>query len=286
MALYTFVDGQVLTATQLNDSFASRAPLNSPTPTGDVNLTTATTVTLKDSITTIQDDSDATKKFKFQASGISTATTRTITVPDANITLVGAENTQTISGDKTFSGTVTAVTQSFSDSSTKVATTAFVKAAQVGGLIGYDYVSDSGTRNFTATIPVDNTTPQNTEGTEYTQLSASYTPQFSTSLLEVEFFFPYVYSLAEFVMVIFRDAVNTPLQVAYHGVNDLNPPSITRLPGFSVKTIVSAGSTSATTFKIRIGNNTASQITVNGNGGSSLFNGTASAYRIIREIKQ
>lgn len=43
--------------------------------------------TLKDSVTFITDDADATKKIAFQASGITTATTRTITMPDTAVDL-------------------------------------------------------------------------------------------------------------------------------------------------------------------------------------------------------
>ncbi|MFH1158771.1 MAG: tail fiber protein [Pseudomonadota bacterium] len=44
-------------------------------------------VTVKDSGLTIQDDADATKQVRFQASGITTATTRTLTVPDKDGTI-------------------------------------------------------------------------------------------------------------------------------------------------------------------------------------------------------
>jgi hypothetical protein len=54
------------------------------------------TVTLKDTLFTLEDDGDVTKKLQFQLSGITTGTTRTITVPDASITLVGVAATQTL----------------------------------------------------------------------------------------------------------------------------------------------------------------------------------------------
>ena len=57
---------------------------------------------LVDSTTTFVDDSDTTKKLKLQLSGITTATTRTITVPDASTTLVGTNATQTLT-NKTIS---------------------------------------------------------------------------------------------------------------------------------------------------------------------------------------
>lgn len=50
-------------------------------------LGNSNTFTIRDDRLTLQDNSDTTKQLVFQLSGITTATTRTITVPDANITL-------------------------------------------------------------------------------------------------------------------------------------------------------------------------------------------------------
>lgn len=55
----------------------------------------------------IKDDVDTTKQFKFEASGITTGTVRTLTVPDANITLVGTEATQTLANKTLTSPTLT-----------------------------------------------------------------------------------------------------------------------------------------------------------------------------------
>ncbi len=60
-------------------------------------LDNTNTVTLKDTLFTIQDDGDTSKQMKFQASGISASTTRTLTIPDANTTIVGTDATQTLS---------------------------------------------------------------------------------------------------------------------------------------------------------------------------------------------
>lgn len=64
------------------------------------------TVTVRDDRFTMQDNSDTTKQAVFDLSGITAGQTRTITVPDANSTIVNIESTQTITGAKTFSGTV------------------------------------------------------------------------------------------------------------------------------------------------------------------------------------
>lgn len=55
---------------------------------GAATTVTLTNKSLSDSTTFIVDNSDATKKAKFEASGITTATTRTFTFPDASGTLV------------------------------------------------------------------------------------------------------------------------------------------------------------------------------------------------------
>ena len=54
------------------------------------------TLTIKDTNLVVQDDSDTTKQAKFQCSGITTGTTRTYTLPDADATLVGTATTQTL----------------------------------------------------------------------------------------------------------------------------------------------------------------------------------------------
>jgi len=73
------------------------------------------TVTLKDTLFTLQDDSDTTKQAQFQLSGLTTATTRTYTMPNANTTLVGRDTTDTLT-NKTL--TAPAITGGTIDNST------------------------------------------------------------------------------------------------------------------------------------------------------------------------
>ena len=82
------------------------------------------------------DSTDNTKQLAFDASAISGSTTRTLAVPDVSDTLVLLGATQTLTnktialGSNTVTGAlangITATTQSASDNSTKVATTAYV----------------------------------------------------------------------------------------------------------------------------------------------------------------
>lgn len=77
-----------------------------PAWTSAVALTNAASVTVKDANLTIQDDADTTKQVKFQASGVTTGTTRTLTVPDASTTLVGTDATQTLTNKTLTSPTI------------------------------------------------------------------------------------------------------------------------------------------------------------------------------------
>lgn len=65
------------------------------------------TIAVKDTLFTIQDDGDTSKQVKFQASGVTTATTRTLTIPDASTTIVGTDATQTLTNKTVTSPTIT-----------------------------------------------------------------------------------------------------------------------------------------------------------------------------------
>lgn len=94
---------QLDSGTTFNGSAARTLSINSTVATlsGSQSLTnktldSTTTISLKDSLFTLQDDSDLTKQIQFQLSAITTGTTRTFTFPDFDTTFVGTNISQSL----------------------------------------------------------------------------------------------------------------------------------------------------------------------------------------------
>ena len=88
------------------------APLGTTDTQSPTNKTFDSTniFTIRDDRLTLQDSADTTKQAVFQLSGITTATTRTYTLPDASTTLVGTGATQTLTNKTLTSPTITSPT--------------------------------------------------------------------------------------------------------------------------------------------------------------------------------
>ncbi len=132
----------------------------------------------------------------------------------------------------------------------------------------------------TTIIPADNTIPQNTEGDQY--MSLSITPTNSSNKLFIEVIANVGTSIASnglMIMALFQDSTANALAVCAATV----PVSGTGncIP---MKYEMVAGTTSATTFKIRIGGNSAGTTTLNGFSGTAYFGGTFVSSMTITEI--
>jgi hypothetical protein len=123
----------------LNNKTLASPTINTPT----INTPT---ITVNDTGLTIQDSTDNTKKAVFECSGITTATTRTYTLPNISGTLAATANTaQTFSGITTFSNATVTVGSSTAASTYGLGTGATLTATTKTVNIGTAGVSGSTT---------------------------------------------------------------------------------------------------------------------------------------------
>lgn len=116
------------------------------------------TITVKDTLLTIQDNADTTKQLKFEASGITTGTTRTLTAPDASTTIVGTDAIQTLTDKKLVDNTTTIIDNS--DATKKI-------AFDAGGTTGTtSTITGAQTANRVITLPDATTTLVGTDNTQ------------------------------------------------------------------------------------------------------------------------
>lgn len=137
-----------------------------------------------------------------------------------------------------------------------------------------DGVAASGT----TTIPFDDTIPQNTEGTQF--YSVSITPTSSTNkLLIFANLFLYPSTSVNAVAALFQDSTASAIATsnpAYLGGGTWEMLHILHS--------MTAGTTSATTFKLRAGPATAATVYANGNNSGRLFGGTCRSGILVAEV--
>lgn len=170
---------------------------------------------------------------------------------------------------------MTATTQNAADNSTKIATTAYADrlsgrlAATITGAFA------SGTNG----IPGDDSIPRNTEGDQYMELTI--TPQSATSQLEIEV--TWIGSIGigsgQLIVALFQDStVDALAAVSQHvAVAD-------GLMNFSFSYVMTSGTTSATTFKVRAGNNSSVTTRFNGVSTGRLMGGAMASSIVITEV--
>lgn len=133
----------------------------------------------------------------------------------------------------------------------------------------------------TTIIPFDNTIPQNTEGDQY--MTCTITPKSSTNILIIEVCanigMPSV--IQNVAAALFQDSTANALATANTGLDATAGGG--RLMNFSHKML--AGTTSATTFKVRIGVQVSGTLTFNGIGAGAFFGGTYASSITITEYK-
>lgn len=129
----------------------------------------------------------------------------------------------------------------------------------------------------TTILPYDDTIPQNTEGDEF--MTQAITPRSALNFLHIRHLGNYSGSVNfNATAAVFQDSVAGAL-AAMGSADDL-----TRVSSVLVEHYMVAGTTSATTFKIRAGLHASGTITFNGQSGARRYGGVSSSFLSVEEI--
>ena len=130
----------------------------------------------------------------------------------------------------------------------------------------------------TTVIPYDDTIPQNTEGDQY--MTLAITPKNTNNILYIEVITVSANSVAAHTTTaLFQDATAGALAA---GAQFTTTGGGTNNTKFIHK--MTAGTTSATTFKVRIGTSTAATVTFNGTASGRIFGGVMASSITITEV--
>lgn len=122
----------------------------------------------------------------------------------------------------------------------------------------------------TTLIPSDDTIPQITEGDEY--LTISFTPTNASSTLRIKASCTAAHTVAgaSLAMCLFQDSTANALDVGFATV-----PVVSYCVPLDIDHSMTAGTTSAITFRLRVGADTAGTTTINGATGTRRYGGTS-----------
>tara|TARA_R110000737_G_scaffold319337_1_gene330531 strand:+ start:39 stop:551 length:513 start_codon:yes stop_codon:yes gene_type:complete len=131
----------------------------------------------------------------------------------------------------------------------------------------------------TGTIPLDTSIPQITEGTEF--MTLAITPISATSKLKIDVLFIGSYTADAVVStLLFQDSTASALACNY--IWSMGTGA--RNHSMFLSHFMTAGTTSATTFRVRAGGDNAGTMTFNGRGGGGNYGGTLASSITITEI--
>ena len=130
----------------------------------------------------------------------------------------------------------------------------------------------------TTTMPIDDTIPQNTEGNEC--ITRAITPTNASNLLLIMVNLKIGYSTTGMMsMALFQDSTANAI-----AANSSHLGTAGEQFDLSMNHYMTAGTTSATTFKVRVGKNGGGTMFLNANSGGRLYGGVSSSTLIIMEI--
>jgi hypothetical protein len=272
MAKQTFTTGQVLTAAQMTSLQQTAMGGGSATAkTADYTLVaadagttiimnsgSATTITVNTSLFAAGD----TVFIVNQGAGVCTITAGTATVSTAGSLAMDANET----GQLYFLSTSAAIFSEYTQSAGSTSKFIQMVSSQTGAVA-----------TGTNTIPLDDSIPQSSEGDQY--MSVSITPTSATNRL-----------LIQVVTNSSADSIKTNTAALFVDsvANSLAAVSNTTRSGGDLLIVsfnhnMVAGSTSAMTFKVRMGTDSGGTLTFNGSGGSRRYGGVIASSITITE---
>jgi hypothetical protein len=156
--------------------------------------------------------------------------------------------------------------------------TAWHQIAGAGGAIQTVNTQTGAVATGTTTIPNDDTIPQNTEGTEFMTLAV--TPTSATNKLRIDVVWQGTSNTNStgIIVALFQDSTANALATGSFTAN----ASFLQTTTFSH--YMTAGTTSATTFKVRAGPDQAATVTFNGVAAGRKFGGVMASSITITEI--
>lgn len=147
-----------------------------------------------------------------------------------------------------------------------------------GKLLQAVHSADGAVATGTVVIPQDDSIPQNTEGDEY--LSVAITPNSTSNRLLIEALVVGAHSGGgNLTLALFQDAIAGALTAVGHQLHSANG-----MAHFLLAFEMAAGTTSATTFKIRVGSSAAGTFTFNGISAGRIYGGVSGSYIRITEL--
>ena len=141
-------------------------------------------------------------------------------------------------------------------------------------------VTDGAVATGTTVMPNDDTIPQNTEGDEY--MTLAITPTSATNNLKIDIVANYADTGGNnSSAALFQDSTADALAAQFKS----QAAAVNRGRVFYFTHFMVSGTTSSTTFKLRIGSDGGSTVTFNGASGAGIFGGVIASSITITEIQ-
>lgn len=276
--LLGFTGGNPVSTTDtqtLTNKTITSPTISSPTLSGTLigTYTLGGTPTFPSSVVTLTGSQTLTNKI-LTSPTINTATIVNPTITADSIAGFSVSNTGTIYGVAVTTGTIgTAGIANNAVDYTKVAAGAVVQV--VDALF-------TAVATGTTLMPFDDTIPQNTEGDQY--MTLAITPKSASNKLIIQSVCHVSNSAAaqRFAGALFQDATANALAV---GSTTPDTSGGTLVMPINIYHSMAAGTTSSTTFKVRVGANNAGTTTFNGSAAARLYGGITFSYMKITEVK-